>query len=314
MNFAKDIIAKGDVRSTARLIRDIEDEIPAAREELKKIYTHTGNAYILGITGSPGTGKSTLVDKLVKALRAKEKTVGVIAVDPTSPFTGGAILGDRVRMQSHSTDEGVFIRSVATRGHLGGISKSTGDIVDVLDAMGKDVVIVETVGVGQDEVEIVSTAHTTVVVLVPGMGDDIQAIKAGILEVGDIFVVNKADHDGADKTVMEIGAMLINNKLPDDAWSPSVLKTQAVHDIGISELLEEIEKHRVFLKESRHIKHVLEERVRQKFIAELQNMLLKEAMEQIEKNNSFQEILRSLIDKSENPYTQAERVMKEFLK
>jgi LAO/AO transport system kinase len=313
MIFAKEIM-NGDIRSAARLIRDIEDEIPTAREELKKIYPHTGRAYILGITGSPGTGKSTLVDKLVKAFREQEKTMGVIAVDPTSPFTGGAILGDRIRMQGHSTDEGVFIRSVATRGHLGGLSRATNDIVDVLDAMGKDVVIVETVGVGQDEVEIVRTAHTTVVVLIPGMGDDVQAIKAGILEVGDIFVVNKADRDGADKTVREIEAMLYSNAYAEKSWSPAVLKAQAIHNIGIPELLEEIEKHHDFLAEGRHIERVLEQRVRQKFLDELQNMLLNEVIARIEKDPSFYKILRSLIDKTEDPYTQAERFMKEILK
>jgi len=313
MNYANEII-NGDIRSAARLMRDIEDEIPAAREELKKIYPHTGRAYILGITGSPGTGKSTLVDKLVKAFREQEKTVGVIAVDPTSPFTGGAILGDRIRMQGHSTDEGVFIRSVATRGHLGGLSRATNDIVDILDAMGKDVVIVETVGVGQDEVEIVRTAHTTVVVLIPGMGDDVQAIKAGILEVGDIFVVNKADRDGADKTVREIDAMLYSNAYAEKSWSPAVLQAQAIHNIGIPELLEEIEKHHAFLTEGRHIEHVLEQRVRQKFLDELQNMLLNEVIARIEKDTSFDKILRSLIDKTEDPYTQAERLMKEILK
>lgn len=313
MNYANKII-NGDIRSAARLMRDIEDEIPTAREELKKIYPHTGRAYILGITGSPGTGKSTLVDKLVKAFREQEKTVGVIAVDPTSPFTGGAILGDRVRMQDHSTDEGVFIRSVATRGHMGGLSRATNDIVDVLDAMGKDVVIVETVGVGQDEVEIIRTAHTTVVVLISGMGDDVQAIKAGILEVGDIFVVNKADRDGADKTVREIEAMLYSNAYAEKSWSPAVLQAQAIHNIGIPELLEEIEKHHAFLTEGRHIEHVLEQRVRQKFLDELQNMLLNEVIARIEKDTFFDKILRSLIDKTEDPYTQAERLMKEILK
>ncbi|MGD9031352.1 MAG: methylmalonyl Co-A mutase-associated GTPase MeaB [Desulfobacteraceae bacterium] len=312
MSLAKKVV-EGDVRSAARLMRDIEDEIPSAREELREIYPYTGNAHIIGLTGSSGTGKSTLVDKLLKAYREQRKTVGVIAVDPTSPFTGGAILGDRIRMQKHSTDEGVFIRSVATRGHLGGISRSTNNIIDVLDALGKEVVIVETVGVGQDEVEIVRTAHTTIVVLVPGMGDDIQAIKAGILEVGDIFVVNKADRGGADKTVREIEYMLFNNAKSEGSWSPVVLKAQAIHDIGIPELIEKIENHRSFLLEEGQMDNVIEDRIRQKFVDELKNMLLKKGLERIE-GREFDEIIRSLVEKRDDAYSQAEKVVKQILR
>jgi len=187
------MVLAGDTRAVARLISDIDDGIPGVRQVLKELYPHTGNAYIIGITGAPGVGKSTLVDQMLVHLRKKRKTVGIIAVDPTSPFSGGAILGDRIRMQRHSNDEGIFIRSLATRGHFGGLTQSTRSTIDVLDAMGKDYIIVETVGVGQDEVEIARNAHTTVIVLIPAMGDDIQAIKAGILEAGDIFVINKAE-------------------------------------------------------------------------------------------------------------------------
>ena len=194
----------GDVRAAARIIRAIDDRQPEARDLLKELYPSTGRAYVVGITGAPGVGKSTLVDRVVDQLRKQGKTVGVLAIDPTSPFTGGAILGDRIRMQRHCTDDGVFIRSMATRGHFGGLSQSTRSAVDVLDAMGKDVILVETVGVGQDEIEIVATAHTTVITVVPGMGDDIQAIKAGILEVGDLFVINKCERGGADRTVQEL--------------------------------------------------------------------------------------------------------------
>ena len=313
MSLAKKIIG-GDIRSAARLIRDIEDEIPSAREELKSIYPHTGSAHILGITGSPGTGKSTLVDQIVRAFREEGNTVGVVAVDPTSPFTDGALLGDRVRMQRHSTDEGVFIRSVATRGHLGGLSRSTSDIVDVLDAMGKDVVIVETVGVGQDEVEIVRAAQTTVVVLVPGMGDDVQAIKAGILEIGDIFVVNKADREGADNTVMEIEAMIERNSHADDTWRPVVVKTQANCNRGISELLEMIFKHRFILSESHRLSDLFEARVRERFLGELREMLLKRALEKMERDGSFNRVVRSLAEKTEDPYTQAEKTASAVLK
>ncbi|HEX9206257.1 MAG TPA: methylmalonyl Co-A mutase-associated GTPase MeaB, partial [Candidatus Deferrimicrobiaceae bacterium] len=182
---AKEILA-GDVRAAARLMRDLDDEVPGAVRILKSLYRHTGRAYILGITGAPGAGKSTLVNRITSHLRKQGKTVGIVAIDPTSPYTGGAILGDRIRMQQHALDEGVFIRSLATRGHLGGLSRSTLDIVNVMDAMGKDVILIETVGVGQDEVEIVKVAHTNLVVVVPGLGDDIQAIKAGILEIADI--------------------------------------------------------------------------------------------------------------------------------
>src|SRR4030042_2328946 len=190
-------ICKGDIRAASRLIRDIDEEMESAIDELKALYAKTGRAHIVGITGPPGVGKSTLIDKIIEVLRAEKKTVGVIVVDPSSPFSGGALLGDRIRMQRHSLDEGVFIHSLATRGHLGGISKSTHTIIKVMEAMGKDVILVETVGVGQDEVDIRNAVDTAIVVLAPGLGADIQAIKAGVLEIGDIFVINKCDHEGA---------------------------------------------------------------------------------------------------------------------
>ena len=201
-------ILAGDVRAAARLMRDLDDRVPAAGQVLREIFPHTGRAYVIGVTGNPGAGKSTVVDGMIERYRAQGQRVGVVAVDPTSPFTGGAILGDRIRMQRHATDEGVFIRSLATRGHLGGLSRSTADVIAVLDAMGFDVVIVETVGVGQDEVDVVGSAHTAVVVTVPGLGDDIQAIKAGILEIADVLVVNKADREGADRAVSDLTHML----------------------------------------------------------------------------------------------------------
>ena len=220
-------ILQGDIRAAARLMRDVDDGFSSALHELKALYPLTGNAYIIGITGPPGAGKSTLTDQITAAFRKSGKRVGIVAVDPTSPFTGGAILGDRIRMNRHADDEGVFIRSLATRGALGGISRSTGEVVNIMDAMGMDIVIVETVGVGQDEIDIVRMAHTTVVVMVPGLGDDIQAIKAGILEIADVFVVNKADREGADRTSRELSMMLEMGKRKDGEWLPKVMLTEA---------------------------------------------------------------------------------------
>lgn len=236
-------VAAGDVRAAARLMRDLDDRVPGAVEELRKLFPRTGRAYVIGVTGNPGAGKSTVVDVLIERYRAQGKRVGVVAVDPTSPFSGGAILGDRIRMQRHATDEGVFIRSLATRGHLGGLSRSTGDVVAVLDAMGFDVVLVETVGVGQDEIDVVSSAQTAIVVTVPGLGDDIQAIKAGILEIADILVVNKADREGGDRAVRDLQAML-ELRERGAAKDVEILKTVALRGDGIDELVAAIDRHR----------------------------------------------------------------------
>ncbi len=231
-------IVSGDVRTIARILRDIDDELPSSRSVLQRLYPHTGKAHVIGFTGSPGVGKSTLVDQIAGFYRKESKTVGILAVDPTSPFTGGAILGDRIRMQRHFLDPGVFIRSLATRGQFGGLSKSTNDMVNVLDAAGKDVILVETVGVGQDEVEIANSAHTTVLVTIPGMGDDIQAIKAGIMEIGNIFVVNKADREGSRKTVRELMNLIeINSRRRNgDDWEPQIVETEAMKGRGIDKL------------------------------------------------------------------------------
>ncbi len=306
-------ILRGDVRASARLMRDIDDEIPSAREELKELFPRTGRAHILGVTGSPGTGKSTLVDHLIQAIRERDQTVGVVAVDPTSPFTGGAILGDRVRMQRHSTDEGVFIRSLATRGHLGGLSRSTHDIVDVMDAMGKDIVLVETVGVGQDEVEVIRLAHTNIVLLIPGMGDEIQAIKAGILEVGDIFVVNKADREGADKTVRELEIMLEMNTYPQGAWRPVVVKTEAIHHRGILELMEHIDRHRAHLGKALWEKRQ-GERIQRKFMEILRDCLFQEAVERIQGEGRWEPLMEDLAERRVDPYSAMEKVTQALLK
>jgi LAO/AO transport system kinase len=249
---AKEVLS-GDIQAAARLMRDLDDEIPAAHRALKILYRHTGRAHILGVTGAPGAGKSTLVDCLTGHIRAEGKSVGIVAIDPTSPFSGGAILGDRIRMQKHTLDDGVFIKSLATRGHLGGLSKSTIDIVNVMDSMGKDVVIIETVGVGQDEVEIVKVAHTNLVLVVPGMGDDIQALKAGILEIADLFVVNKADREGADRTKQELETMVSMNTYEEGEWIPPVMTTIAQTGAGVPELLSGIARHRKFISREENL-------------------------------------------------------------
>jgi LAO/AO transport system kinase len=244
-------VLAGDPRAIARAISLIEDEAPAGARLVQRIFAHTGRAYLVGVTGPPGAGKSTLVDRLTSEIRAMGRTVGVVAVDPTSPFSGGAILGDRVRMQAHAGDPGVFIRSMATRGNLGGLARATGEVVLVLDAAGKDVVLIETVGVGQDEVDIVRTADVSIVTIVPGTGDEVQALKAGIMEIADIFVVNKADREGADRTVMSIEALLSLQVYGKGDWRPPIVKTEATTGKGVPELLGEVERFRAHTAETR---------------------------------------------------------------
>jgi GTPase len=237
-------VLAGDPRGVARAISLIEDESAAGADLLREIYPRTGRAYLVGVTGPPGAGKSTLVDRMTGELRKAGQTVGIVAVDPTSPFSGGAILGDRVRMAAHFGDQGVFIRSMATRGHLGGLARATSDVALVLDAAGKDVVIIETVGVGQDEVDIVRTADVSIVVLVPGTGDEVQALKAGIMEIADIFVVNKADRDGADRLAQSVAAMLALQTFQPDDWRPPILKTEATTGAGVPEVIAAVDQFR----------------------------------------------------------------------
>ncbi|MET0916791.1 MAG: methylmalonyl Co-A mutase-associated GTPase MeaB [Jiangellaceae bacterium] len=252
----------GDPRAVARLISQVEDASPALREVMSLLTPHTGRAAVLGVTGSPGVGKSTTTSALVTAFRADGRRVGVLAVDPSSPFTGGALLGDRVRMQEHATDPGVYIRSMATRGHLGGLAWATPQALRVLDAAGCDVVIVETVGVGQSEVEVAALADTTLVLLAPGMGDGIQAAKAGILEVGDVFVVNKADRDGADQVVRDLRSTIrLAERQPGD-WREPIVKTVAVRGEGMAELIEAIDKHRDWMERSGELARRRRRRVR----------------------------------------------------
>ncbi|MBW1996884.1 MAG: methylmalonyl Co-A mutase-associated GTPase MeaB [Deltaproteobacteria bacterium] len=316
-SIAKKVIS-GDVRAVARLIRDIDDGIPEVKEVMKELYSHTGKAYIIGITGAPGVGKSTLVDQMVALIRARGATVGVLAVDPTSPFTGGAILGDRIRMQRHSMDDGVFIRSLATRGHFGGLTMSTRSAINVLDAMGKDFIIVETVGVGQDEVDVVRNAHTTVIVVIPGMGDDIQAIEAGILEVGDICVINKADGEGVERTLSDLRLMIEmdQDKYREGKWKPPILKTEAISGKGIEELLEEIERHREYLmssgKGSAPGGRVL--RVREELAEVIKGHLVGDVLERLVHCDEFEDAVNSILKGETDPYTACEELLSKKVK
>lgn len=308
MSLAKRIL-EGDIRAASRLMRDIDDRIPTALGSLKELYPKTGRAYIIGITGSPGSGKSTIVDKMVDFFRKEGKSIGIIAVDPTSPFTGGAILGDRIRMQRHATDEGVFIRSLATRGCLGGLSRSTQDIVNVMDAMGKDIIIVETVGVGQDEVEIVNTAHTSIVVFVPGMGDDIQAIKAGVIEIGDIFVINKCEREGADRVEKDLRMVLEMGRKREDGWEPLIFKTEAIIGKGIFELVYGIYRHKQALEGSQTLAKKMRERVKATFLEILETEVIAHFIEKMEKGGQLETIIDDLMNRRTDPYSLAEKLM-----
>ena len=242
-----DSIRSGDPRSLARAISTVENRTPGWSDLLKALFPHTGKARVIGMTGAPGAGKSTLVDHLARHYRKHDRTVGIIAVDPTSPYTGGAILGDRIRMQDHFADPGIYIRSMATRGSLGGLARTTADVATVLDASGRDVILIETVGVGQDEVDIVRLADITVVILVPGMGDDVQTIKAGIMEIADIFVINKSDREGAERVEREIRA-LQSLAVRRDGWTPPIVKTVASEGKGVQELAAAIVEYEAYLQ------------------------------------------------------------------
>jgi LAO/AO transport system kinase len=295
-------------------MRDIDDRIPTALDALKELYPKTGKAYIIGVTGPPGSGKSTIVDKMIDIFRKEGKSVGIVAVDPTSPFTGGAILGDRIRMQRHATDEGVFIRSLATRGCLGGLSRSTQDIVNVMDAMGKDIILVETVGVGQDEVEIVNTAHTSIVVLVPGLGDDIQAIKAGIIEIGDIFAINKCDREGADKMERDLRMVLEMGRKREDGWEPSLFRTEAILGKGIFELVYGIYRHKQALEQNQTLEKKLKERTKTTFLEILKSEVMTHFVEKMEKEGKWESLIEDLMKRRTDPYSVVERMMAEEFK
>ena len=311
-------VLAGDLRAAARLMRDLDDRMPAALEDLKQLYPHTGRAYVLGVTGNPGSGKSTLVDALIASYRAQGLRVGVVAVDPTSPFTGGAILGDRIRMQQHALDDGVFIRSLATRGQLGGMSRSTFDVALVLDAMGFDRVIIETVGVGQDEIDVMRAAHTTIVITVPGLGDDIQAIKAGILEVADVLVVNKADREGADRAVRDLIHMMElrgpggpSGAADEPRREVEIVKTIAAwgtrEGSGIAELLSAIDEHRARMEGEGGA-----DRARARAAAHLaeliKGLLADRAAQALAALGGMDQLAGEIAGRRQDPYTAAERI------
>lgn len=307
-------VLSGNRRSIARAISIIENNEPETPELIAKIYPHTGKAHIIGLTGAGGAGKSTLIEKIVKEYRRRGKTVGVVAVDPTSPFTGGAFLGDRIRMQELSTDEGVFIRSMATRNYAGGIAKATKDAVKILDAAGKDVIIVETVGAGQSEVEIIKVAQTIVVIHAPGLGDEIQAIKAGIMEIADIFVVNKADRENANKAVIDIQSNLqLNNK--ESPWKPSVLKTIALTGEGVPELLDKIEEHRCFLAGDLTCKKAsLRTKAEAELIDAIREKLTASFIEELKKEDRFDRLIHEIMEKKTDPASAAEKLVKKAVR
>lgn len=330
-----DKVLQGDLRATARACRLVDDAAEGHVEILKDLFPHTGKAWIVGITGNPGAGKSTLTDRLIEQLRKEDKRVAVVAIDPTSPFSGGAILGDRIRMQRHFEDEKVFIRSLATRGALGGLSRSAADVVRVLDAWGADVILVETVGVGQDELEITTAAHTTLVVVPPGLGDDIQAIKAGILECADVFAVNKADRDGADATVRDLEVMIALSgemvsagqhtrghakgtldvakqvvRHAKDKWVPPIQKCVASRGEGIAELLEKLSAHRAWLEGTEAGQARKAERMRIELARTLRDALVVEALASL--GTAVEEAAEAVARRELDPYTASEKLIAQF--
>lgn len=301
-------ILAGETRAVARAISKVEDGVDGAAELMKSIFAHTGRSLVVGITGSPGAGKSSLVDKLALLYRQRGERVGIVAVDPSSPFSGGAILGDRIRMQTLGLDRGVFIRSMATRGNLGGLARATVDAVAILDAAGFDKVIVETVGVGQDEVEIVKAADVSVVVLVPGMGDDIQAIKAGIMEIGDVFVINKADREGVLRTEKELEALLSLAMRPD-YWEPPIIKTVATENKGIEDLAAAIEKYYEFQQKTEASATRRQAIARWRILELLRERLLARTLDNDSASEKLDILAAEVANKRRDPYSAVDELM-----
>ncbi len=301
-----DSLRSGDPRALARAISMVENRAPGWSSLLKALFAHTGKARILGLTGAPGAGKSTLVDQLAKLYRKQNRTVGIVAVDPTSPYTGGAILGDRIRMQDHFADPGIYIRSMATRGSLGGLARTTADVTSVLDASGRDVILIETVGVGQDEIDIVRLADITVVILVPGMGDDVQTIKAGIMEIADIFVINKSDREGAERVEREIRA-LQSLATRNDGWTPPIVKTVASEGTGVQELAAAVAEYETYLqKENRALKKNVEN-WQERLMEMLRDTMLEKARAQLGDGN-LTRLAAEVAEHKRDPYTLVEEL------
>lgn len=307
-------VLKHNKVALSKAITAVENEYEEAASIMTEIYPHTGNAYVVGITGSPGAGKSTLTDKLAKEYRKRGKTVGVVAIDPTSPYSGGAILGDRIRMMDLISDPGIFVRSMATRGSLGGLSQKSGDAVKLMDAYGMDVIIVETVGVGQSEVDIIETADTTMVVAVPGGGDDIQAIKAGILEIGDLFTINKADREGAEKLNIELEMMLHLGGTEGKAWLPPINRTVASKNIGVAEVVDSIEAHKKYLIDSNQLESVRAKRIKSEVIAMLNDKVNCYINENIVATEDFANTISKLKTREIEPYSVVDKIFNNVLK
>jgi len=305
-----DRVRAGDLRALSRAISIVEDRRPDSIAILKALFPYSGNAGLIGLTGSPGAGKSTLVDQIAREYRKQGKTIGIVAVDPTSPFSGGAILGDRIRMQSHYADPGIYIRSMATRGSLGGLASTTADVATVLDASGRDLVMIETVGVGQDEVDIVTLADVTLVILVPGMGDDVQTIKAGIMEIADIFIINKSDRDGAERVEREIRAMQ-SLAVRHDNWTPPIVKTVASDGTGVPEVVESIEKYREYLNQGGLGRNRRVQNWRKRITEMLRDALFQRVVTDYLGNGEAERFAVEVAEHKRDPYSLVEQLVKE---